>query len=106
MNTTDQHDPWATSPNASLEQRYEHLHRNAQAMWTLLKSRLDLSDDDLRVLLVSDAATTKRQLIECGVCSRPMQSTARCCLYCGTVPRVEAVHVQSVNLSRTHHPAQ
>jgi hypothetical protein len=93
MNTTAKHDPWVLQSNASLEQRYEQLHRNAQAMWSLLKSRLELSDDDLRGLLASDPVTTTRQLIECGVCHRPMQSTARCCLYCGTAP------TKSVNTS-------
>jgi hypothetical protein len=87
----NEHDSWTISPNASLEQRYELLHRNAQAMWTLLKSRLELSDDDLRALLASNAVTTKPQLIECGMCSRPMQSTARCCLYCGTAP-TKSIH--------------
>jgi hypothetical protein len=91
MNTTAKHDPWVLQSNASLEQRYEQLHRNAQAMWSLLKSRLELSDDDLRALLASDATTTKSQLIECGVCYRPMQSTARCCLYCGTAP-TKSIH--------------
>jgi hypothetical protein len=99
--------PWAIPPHASLEQRYEQLHRNAQAMWSLLKSRLDLSDDDLRALVASHPVTTKPQLIDCGVCYRPMQSTARCCLYCGTAP-TKSVNTSELRatLSAVRHRAQ
>jgi hypothetical protein len=104
---TNQQDPWAISTQASLEQRYQQLHRNAQAMWSLLKSRLDLSDDDLRGLLASDSVAIKPQLIDCGVCYRPMQSTARCCLYCGTAP-TKSVNTSELRatLSAVRHRAQ
>jgi hypothetical protein len=93
-------------PNISLEQRYEQLHRTVQTMWALLKSKLNLSDEELEAILTSQGASPKPRLIECGVCYRPMQSTARCCLYCGAAPRVDAAELRSANLTVTRHAAQ
>jgi hypothetical protein len=95
-------DPWALQ-SGSLEQRHQNLLQLSKAMWTLLKSKLDLSDDDLRALLATTPATTKPQLIECGVCSRPMQSTARCCLYCGTAP-TKSIHTTELRATLTAEP--
>jgi hypothetical protein len=104
---TNKQDPWAIQSNASLEQRYEQLHRTTQAMWTLLKSRLELSDDNLRALVATEPAATKPQLIECSVCRNPLQSTARCCLYCGTAPtkKVNTPELRAT-LSAVRHRAQ
>jgi hypothetical protein len=80
---------WRDSERASLAERHEQLRRTSQAMWLLLKSRLDLSDDELRRALTAVTRDTiaSAQLIDCSVCGHPVQSTAKCCLYCGTSPQ-------------------
>jgi hypothetical protein len=85
---------WEQDPRDSIEQRHEQLLRATQSMWRLLKSRLDLSDADLKRLIIDTAQSetyelTAPQLIDCSVCQRPLRSNAKCCLYCGTAPRVE-----------------
>jgi hypothetical protein len=81
--------------NISLAERHAQLQRTAQTMWHLLKSRLDLNDAELQLALTtgahnavrrSSAQPAQSQLLDCNVCRHPIQSTAKCCLYCGTAP--------------------
>jgi hypothetical protein len=87
---------WHDSEHTPLAERHEQLRRTSQAMWRLLKSRLDLSDDDLhsalsRIELEENKqhiqVLPQSQLLECKLCRHPVRSTARCCLYCGTPPQ-------------------
>jgi hypothetical protein len=84
--------PWIDNSHDPLAVRYRNLTRTSLAMWTVLKSKLDIADDDLIHEIQAAEANlpvikSQSLLTECGVCRRPMQITARCCLYCGTVPR-------------------
>jgi hypothetical protein len=89
--------PWHDNDLASLAERHEQLLRTSQAMWHLLKSRLDLTDQDLHATLVqaeqespvrlSNSPQILPSLLDCRVCRHPVKSTAKCCLYCGTAPQ-------------------
>jgi len=93
-------DPWRET--GSLEERHQHLLHASKAMWTLLKSRLNLTDADLQSLLVAEAVSVQPQLTNCAVCRNPLQSTARRCLYCGTVPQIDVKTPElQAQLSRT-----
>jgi hypothetical protein len=75
----------------SLAERHEQLSRTSQAMWQLLKSKLNLGDDDLLHALRQierSASESPAQLIECHVCRHPLRSAARNCLYCGSKSRL------------------
>jgi hypothetical protein len=71
---------------ASLAERHEKLRRSSQAMWQLLKSKLNLSDQELRYALarIEQTARHEPRLLDCSVCRHPIQSSAKCCLFCGT----------------------
>jgi rubrerythrin len=91
-----------------LAERHEQLSRTTQAMWQLLKSKLDTGDDELqqalRLIELSSPAVAPR-LYDCSVCGHPMRSTARNCLYCGTVPGVKSETPRIANILgvwRTH----
>jgi hypothetical protein len=96
---------WRDSERASLAERHEQLRRTSQAMWLLLKSRLDLSDEELRRALsaVTQETIGSAQLLECSVCRHPVKCTAKCCLYCGTSPQQ---HLHSSALPRARHIQQ
>jgi len=90
--------PWSENRFAPLAERHEQLLRTSQAMWQLLKARLDFSDDELRHSLSrierSAGLTMARegvesQLLDCRVCRYPVQRVAKCCLYCGTAPQAK-----------------
>jgi hypothetical protein len=98
---------------ASLAERHEQLRRTSQAMWHLLKSRLDVTDHDLRLAITqteqgvlingSDAQQSRPQLLDCLICRHPVQSTAKCCLYCGTSPQT---NLQRAGLLHARHIQQ
>jgi hypothetical protein len=96
---------WRDSERASLAERHEQLRRTSQAMWLLLKSRLDISDNELRRALtaVTHDTIASSQLLDCSVCRHPVQSNAKCCLYCGTAP-LQRLHTSA--LLRVRHIQQ
>jgi hypothetical protein len=85
----------------SLAERHEQLSRTSQAMWQLLKSKLNLGDDDLLHALRQierSASESPAQLIECHACRHPLRSAARNCLYCGSTARLKVSILPGVRL--------
>jgi hypothetical protein len=81
---------WSHTNGVSLAERHERLHRISQAMWQLLKNKLDLGDDELHNALAQVEQTTlqpAQRLLDCSLCRHPVPTTAKCCLYCGTAPQ-------------------
>ena len=81
----------ARTEYAELEGRFERLALMTEALWTLLRTRLGVSDEDLieiaRDLDLSDGqldGRVRRTSAECTGCARMVASRHGKCLYCGT----------------------
>lgn len=81
----------AISETAYLKEQVDHLHLAMQAMWDLLKEKMDLTDKDIRQKMehldLSDGKENGRvqsPVIHCQSCGRPISSRRKICLYCGT----------------------
>ena len=73
-----------------LETRLERALLTMEAMWTLLRDKLDTTDDELIERIVeidlSDGildGKARRPALECGSCSRKIPRRFARCLYCG-----------------------
>jgi hypothetical protein len=74
-----------------LDDRLERLALICMAMWSLIQSRTDLTEDDLllRVKEIDfmdgdgDGKIT-HQVCRCGTCDRPVSSRHTRCIYCGS----------------------
>ncbi|MHC4081485.1 MAG: hypothetical protein ACYTAU_03735 [Planctomycetota bacterium] len=73
-----------------LEDRLERLALICMAMWSLIQSKTDLTEDDLlqcvrEIDLMDGVADGKitHQVCRCGTCDRPMSSRHTRCIYCG-----------------------
>ena len=76
---------------AVLEERVERLSLICMAMWSLLQSETQLTEDDLlervkEIDLLDGVADGKitRRVARCGKCDRPMSSRHSRCIYCGS----------------------
>jgi hypothetical protein len=77
---------------AELVDRVERLNLICMAMWSLMKEKTDLTEDDLRNRIqeidLSDGVLDGRVRIAAGACpkcGRMMSSRFKRCLYCGEV---------------------
>ena len=78
-----------------LEDRLDRLSLICMAMWTLIQSETNLTEEDLLQRVseidlmdgVADGRIT-RQVTRCGRCDRPMSSRHTRCIYCGSEPLV------------------
>ena len=74
-----------------LEDRLERLALICMAMWSLVQSATELTEDDLLQAVrdidlmdgVVDGKIT-RQVYRCGKCDRPVSSRHTRCIYCGS----------------------
>ncbi len=81
----------ATEYSPTLEDRLERLALICMAMWSLLQSETNLTEQDLLARVkeidlmdsVVDGKIT-RQVTRCGRCDRPMSSRHIKCIYCGS----------------------
>ena len=93
--------PWPDQ-NLPLAERHEQLSRTTQALWQLLKTKLDLRDDELQQALSQlepSPPESAQRLLNCHICRNPVRSTARSCLYCGTAPDANAATSRVTNMS-------
>ncbi len=74
-----------------LEDRLERLALVCMAMWSLIQSQTDLTEDDLlervkEIDLMDGVADGKitHQVCRCGACDRPVSSRHTRCIYCGS----------------------
>jgi hypothetical protein len=74
-----------------LDDRLERLALICMAMWTLIRSKTDLTEEDLlqcvsEIDLMDGVADGKitQQVCRCGRCDRPMSSRHTRCIYCGS----------------------
>jgi hypothetical protein len=74
-----------------LEDRLERLALICMAMWSLIQSQTDLTEDDLlervrEIDLMDGVADGKitHQVCRCGTCDRPVSSRHTRCIYCGS----------------------
>ncbi|NLX06811.1 MAG: hypothetical protein GXY33_16870 [Phycisphaerae bacterium] len=76
-----------------LEERVDHLTLIAMAMWSLLREKTGLTDEELaqRVQDIDlqdgtlDGRVRKTDIVRCRHCDRPMSPRHIRCLYCGTL---------------------
>lgn len=71
----------------SLRRQVLHQNQLMESMWTILKTKLDLSDDDLlKVVLEVEKREKKEDAIAktCPNCSRHLQKHSKVCIYCGS----------------------
>jgi len=74
-----------------LEDRLDRMLLQNMAMWSLLRDKLGLKDEDLIARVqkldledgVADGKVTRTAPNTCARCSRPFSSRHRRCLYCG-----------------------
>ena len=74
-----------------LEDRLERLSLICMAMWSLIQSEMNVTEDDLLARVkeidlmdsVEDGKIT-RQVTKCSRCNRPMSSRHTRCIYCGS----------------------
>ncbi len=81
----------ATGDTQSLEHRLDRLALICMAMWSLIQSDTNLTEDDLlarvkEIDLMDGAADGKitRQVAKCSQCDRPMSTRHTKCIYCGS----------------------
>jgi uncharacterized paraquat-inducible protein A len=88
----------------SLAERHEQLSRMSQAMWLLLKSKLNIEDAELLETLrqIERAAAESDRLIDCPVCHHPLRSAARSCLYCGSTPLLKLHNLPALRPTKTY----
>jgi hypothetical protein len=74
-----------------LEDRLERLALICMAMWSLIQSETDLTEEDLlqrvkEIDLMDGVADGKitGQVCRCGTCDRPVSSRHTRCIYCGS----------------------
>ena len=79
------------SSSPSLEDRFERLSLICMAMWTLIQSETNLTEEDLlrrvgEIDLMDGSADGRitRSVTRCGRCDRPMSSRHTRCIYCGS----------------------
>ena len=82
-------DPGSSSPG--VEDRLERLSLICMAMWTLIQSETNLTEEDLlrrvgEIDLLDGTADGRitRSVTRCGRCDRPMSSRHTRCIYCGS----------------------
>ncbi|MHC4415810.1 MAG: hypothetical protein ACYS0G_11045 [Planctomycetota bacterium] len=82
-------DAAAGTPN--LEDRLERLALICMAMWSLIQSETNLTEEDLlarvgEIDMMDGQADGKitRRVTRCGQCDRPMSSRHTRCIYCGS----------------------
>jgi hypothetical protein len=82
----------ATSSVEFLQDRVDRLELICEALWELLKTRMDVNDDQLmgwiaELDLTDGTADGKRSRgpAECPSCSRPNSPRHQNCIYCGTM---------------------
>jgi hypothetical protein len=81
----------ASRDPSGTEDRLERLALICMAMWSLIQSKTDLTEEDLlqrvqEIDLMDGNADGKitRQVVRCGSCNRPMSSRHTRCIYCGS----------------------
>ncbi len=81
----------ATRDVSVIEDRLERMALICMAMWSLVQSRTDLTEDDLldriqKIDLLDGVPDGKitRQVTQCSQCNRPMSSRHQRCIYCGS----------------------
>ena len=79
------------SGSPSTEDRLERLSLICMAMWTLIQSETNLTEEDLlrrvrEIDLMDGSADGRitRKVTRCGRCDRPMSSRHTRCIYCGS----------------------
>ena len=80
----------AHSKADSLEMRLERALLTMEAMWTILRDRMGVTDEELaaRILELDESdgmldGKVRRQPLECTSCSRTIPTRFARCLYCG-----------------------
>lgn len=68
-----------------LRAHVDHLKHVSQAMWNILRERLDIRDEDLatEVKRLADLEKTPAVAEKCRECSRTLQQGSEFCIYCG-----------------------
>lgn len=73
----------AAAKSRSLEQQHAELRLVTLALWSLVKDRLSLTDEQLRGELSKLQQTMSAKVIECPSCKRRTPSNSNKCMYCG-----------------------
>ena len=78
----------ATAAQQSLKALREKVDRQAillQSLWTLLKTKLEYSDEELQSIFDNIASQDDEERVapECPNCKRPLQENSPVCVYCG-----------------------
>lgn len=76
----------ALQKTQELQKQLEHQKVLVKSLWTILKDKLSLTDDDLHSVLkdVKASQENKIKVAElCENCSRPIQANTKICIYCG-----------------------
>jgi hypothetical protein len=73
----------AVAKSRSLEQQHAELRLVTLALWSLVKGRLSLTDEQLREELTKLQQTVSAKVIECPSCKRRTPSSSNKCMYCG-----------------------
>ena len=72
---------------ATLERRFDRLALSQAAIWQLVKDRLQLTDEDLRLAIhAADMSQTQASIQTCPTCGRPVGPRANHCVFCGVQP--------------------
>ena len=85
----------ATAAQQGLKSLREKVDRQAillECLWTLLKSKLKCSDDELQAVV--DAFESKQESAvapSCPNCSRPLQENSPVCVYCGEAHNIKSL---------------
>ncbi len=81
----------AAGDTQALEDRLDRLALICMAMWSLVQSETNLTEDDLlarvkEIDLMDGTADGKitRQVAKCSQCDRPMSTRHTRCIYCGS----------------------
>jgi hypothetical protein len=77
----------AASAQHSLKALRDKVDRQAillESLWTLLKSKLECSDDDLQAIMEDlESKADGAVAPACPNCNRPLQENSPVCVYCG-----------------------
>lgn len=80
-----------------LEDRVDRLSLICMAMWSLIRDKTDLTEDELmeRVKLIdlmdgTEDGKATRTVMQCTACNRPMNPRHKKCLYCGSEKLIQS----------------
>ncbi len=69
----------------NLRNQLRHQQALTQAMWTLIRQKLEFDDDELARIVqeIESLQPMPRKAELCTNCNRPLPDTAAACIYCG-----------------------